>query len=116
MVETTGPVDGDVALVAVQTGGALHAAAGADAAELEQAVKDRAVISDIVLALLSHKGVHVVGRDLLQELDVLVGVELRHLGRDGRLGPLLLEWQTSSSATRGVHGAALTAGKGERLT
>ena len=83
MMESTGPVYRDVALVPVQPRGALHAAAGADAAKLEEAVKHGAVVPDVVLALLAHMIVHVVGRDLLQEFDVLVRVELRHLGRDG---------------------------------
>ena len=87
-MQSTCPVDGNVALVAVEAGSTLHASARADAAELEEAIEDRAVIADVVLALLSHKGVHVVGRDFLQEFDVLVGVELRHLGRDGRLRAL----------------------------
>lgn len=89
MVKTTRPIDGNVALVAIQTGGPLHAAASADSAELEEPVKDRAIIADIVLALLSHKGVHVVRRDSLKKLDVLVGMELRHLRGHGGLCALL---------------------------
>lgn len=85
VVQAAGPVDGNVALAAVQASGALHGAAGADAAELEQAVEDRAVVADVVLALLAREVVHVVGRDLVQEVDVLVGVELRHLVLGGRL-------------------------------
>jgi hypothetical protein len=88
VVKTTRPIDRNVALLAVEAGRTLHAAACADAAELEEAVKDWAVIADIVLGLLSHKGVHVVRRDLLEELDVLVGVKLRHLGRHSRLRAL----------------------------
>src|ERR1700678_2069055 len=67
VVKASSPVDGDLALLAVETGGALHAAASADGAELEEAVKDRAIIADIVLVLLSGVGLHVVRRDLLQE-------------------------------------------------
>ena len=36
VVQAAGPVDGNVALFAVEPGRALHASAGADAAELEQ--------------------------------------------------------------------------------
>jgi hypothetical protein len=88
VMQTASPIDGDVALLAVEASRALHATACADAAELEEAIEDGAVVADVVLALLSHKGVHIVGRDLLKEFDVLVGVELRHLGRDGRLRTL----------------------------
>jgi hypothetical protein len=88
VVKASSPVDGDLALLAVQTGGSLHAAASADGAELEEAVKDRAIIADIVLVLLSGVGLHVVRRDLLQELDVLVRVELRHFELGGRLRAL----------------------------
>lgn len=79
VVQTTSPVDGDVALAAIQPCGALHAASSADSAELEQAVEDGTVVTDIVFALLFAKVVHVVGSDALQEIDVLVGVELGHL-------------------------------------
>jgi hypothetical protein len=83
VMQSAGPVDRDIALPAVQTRRALHGASRADTAELEQAVKDGTVVSNVVLALLFGEAVHVVRRDLVQELDVLVGVELRHfvLGR-----------------------------------
>lgn len=85
VVEATSPVDGDVALLAVEAGGALHAATGADATEFEEAVKDGTVVSDVVFALLLLIGVHVVGCDLLQEVDVLVRVELGHFTPSRRL-------------------------------
>jgi len=77
------PVDGNVALLAVESRSALHRAAGADAAELEEAVEDGTVVADIVFSLLAHVGVHIVRRHLGQEVDVLVRVELRHLGKHG---------------------------------
>jgi len=55
VVQTASPIDGNVALLAIETRGTLHAATGANSAELEQAVKDRAVVADVVFALLSHK-------------------------------------------------------------
>ena len=85
VVQAAGPVDGDVALAAVQTSGALHGAAGTDAAELKQAVEHGTVVADVVLALLLGVLVHVVGGDLVQEVDVLVRVELRHFILGGRL-------------------------------
>lgn len=89
MMETTGPVDGNVALLAVKASGALHAAAGADAAKFKKAIKDGTVITDVELALLLLVGVHVVGGDLLQEVDVFVGVELGHLSAGSGFGALL---------------------------
>jgi hypothetical protein len=86
VVETASPVHGDVALAAVQPCGTLHAASSADTAELEQTVKDRAVIADVVFALLFAEVVHVVGSDALEEIDVLVGVELGHLVLGSRFG------------------------------
>ena len=77
------PVDGNVALFAVEPCRAFHAAAGADAAELKEAVKHGAVVADVVFALLPHMIVHIIGSHLLQKLNVLVRVELRHLGGDG---------------------------------
>jgi hypothetical protein len=89
VVQSAGPVDRDIALPAVQTRRTLHGASRADSAKLEQAVKHRTIVADIVLALLLSKAVHVVGRDLVQELDVLVGVELRHFVLGGRFGALV---------------------------
>lgn len=43
MVQAAGPVDGDVGGAVVQPRGAVHRAAGRDAAEVEEAVEDGAV-------------------------------------------------------------------------
>jgi hypothetical protein len=89
-MQSAGPVDSYVALSSVQTRGTLHSASRADTAEFKQAVKDGTVVSYIVLALLLSKAVHVVGRDFVQELDVLVRVELRHFVLGGWFGALCL--------------------------
>ncbi len=78
VMQTSGPVDRDVTLATVETSGTLHAASCADAAELKQTVKDRTIVSDIVLPLLFRVVVHVVWRDSLEEVDVFVCVELGH--------------------------------------
>lgn len=83
-MEAAGPVDGDVALLAVEPSGTLHAAAGTDAAELEETVEDGAVVADVKFGLLPLEVLHVFWADLLQEIDVLVGVELGHLEAGGR--------------------------------
>jgi hypothetical protein len=78
VMQTASPVDSDVALAAVQSCSAFHAASSADSAELEQAVEDGTVVANIVFALLFAEVVHVVWGDALQEIDVFVGVELGH--------------------------------------
>lgn len=91
VMQTAGPVDSNVALAAVQSCSTLHTATSADAAELEQAVEDWAIVADVVLALLFAEVVHVVGSDALQKIDVLVGVELGHLVLGRRFGAVDLE-------------------------
>ena len=78
VVKATSPVYGYVAFLSVQARSPLHTAACTDATELEQAVKDGAVIADIELRLLSLIVLHVLWADLLEEVDVLVGVKLGH--------------------------------------
>lgn len=78
-MQSASPVHSDVALLSVQASGTFHAATGTDSAEFKQAIKHRAIISDVVLGLLSTKVVHVLGSNSLQEVDVLVRVELGHL-------------------------------------
>jgi hypothetical protein len=84
-MQTASPVDSNVAFAAVQPCGALHATSSADATELEQAVEDRAIVANVILALLFAEVVHVVGCDALQEIDIFVGVELGHLVLGGGL-------------------------------
>ena len=79
VMKASSPVDSDVALAPVQSSSALHAATGADTTELKEPIEDRAIIPNIVFSLLLRKRLHVVGSDLLQEVDVLVGMELGHL-------------------------------------
>lgn len=79
VMKTSSPVDCDVAFATVQSSGAFHATTGTDTTKLEEPIKDRAIISDVVFSLLLGKRLHVVGSDLLEEVDILVGVELGHL-------------------------------------
>jgi hypothetical protein len=88
VVQPTSPIDGYVAFLAVEASSALHGPASTDTTELEQAVKHRTIITDIVLSLLAHVAVHVVWGDSPQEIDVLIGVKLRHLIDHGWLGAL----------------------------
>lgn len=64
-MEAAGPVDGNVAFLTVESGSTLHAAAGTDAAELEETVKDRTIIANIEFGLLPLEVFHVLWADLL---------------------------------------------------
>lgn len=65
VMETTSPVDSDVALLSIQSGGTFHTTTSADTAKLEQAVEHGTIVTDVVFALLAHVTVHVVGGDFL---------------------------------------------------
>ena len=78
VMQTAGPIDCYVSFSTIQTGSPFHAPTGANRTEFEKSVKDRTVISNIEFGLLFRVGVHVVWCDLLQKLDIFVGVELCH--------------------------------------
>lgn len=88
VMQTTSPIDGDVALLAVESRSALHATARTDTTKLEETVKYRAIISDVVFSLLPHEAVHIVWRDFLQEVDVVVRVKLGHFAPGRRFRAL----------------------------
>lgn len=77
-METTSPIDSDVAFFAVQSCCAFHAATCTDAAKLEETIEDWAIVSDIVFGLFFRIPLHVIRRDLLEELDIFVCMELCH--------------------------------------
>ncbi len=89
-MQASRPVDGNVALLAIQSRRTLHAASGTDAAKLEEAIEDGAVVANIVFTLLSHVGIHVVWRNFLEEVDIIIGVELCHFASRGRFCALRL--------------------------
>ena len=78
VMKSTSPVDCDVAFASVEARSALHAATGGDTTKLEEAIEDWAIVADVELALLFHEGVHVVWRDLLEKVDILVCMKLGH--------------------------------------
>jgi hypothetical protein len=88
VMEATSPIDGDVALLAVESRSALHATARTDTTKLEETVEYRAIISDIVFSLLPHEAVHIVWCDFLQEIDVVVRVKLGHFASGRRFRAL----------------------------
>jgi hypothetical protein len=78
VVKATSPIDGDVALLSVQSRGTLHTTTRTDTAKLEETIEHRTIISDVVFSLLPHETVHIVRCDFLQEIDVIVRVKLGH--------------------------------------
>jgi hypothetical protein len=104
MMETSCPVDCNVAFFTVQARSSFHAAARADPAEFEEPVKHRAIVAHIVFSLLSHVCIHIVWGDLLQEFNVFVGVKLCHLGRHRRLGALSKGQSKSREALSAAEG------------
>lgn len=78
-MKAAGPIDGDVALLSVESRGTFHTSTSTDAAEFEEPIEDRAIITNIELSLFPLEVVHVLGTNLLEEVDVFVCMELRHL-------------------------------------
>lgn len=99
------PIDGNVGLVVVELDGTTDGATSRDLAELEEPVEHGAILTDVdwrrgeegggegeeeeeeegrTANELLGEGLHVVGRDSLEEVDVVVRVEARHL-RGNRL-------------------------------
>jgi len=90
-MKSSRPVDGDVAFAPVESSSSLHTATSADAAEIEQAIEDWAIVTNIVFALFLGEVIHVVRSNFLQEIDVLVGVKLGHFMPGGRFCALQKE-------------------------
>lgn len=88
VVKTTRPIDSNVALLAIQSRSALHTASCTDTAKFEKTIKYGTIVSDVVFSLLPHEAVHIVWRDLLEEIDVVVGVKLGHLASSRRFRAL----------------------------
>lgn len=90
MMKPTGPIDGDIALLAVEPRSSFHASASADATELEEPVEDWTVVTNVEATLFFLVCVHVVRGDFLQEVDVFIGVELSHLMVGSRFSSLVV--------------------------
>lgn len=65
VMQTAGPINCDVAFLSIKACCALHTAASTDTAKLKKAIKDRAIVSDIIFALLALEVVHVLGSNSL---------------------------------------------------
>ncbi|KAJ8576738.1 hypothetical protein ON010_g2470 [Phytophthora cinnamomi] len=109
VVQATGVVDDDVSRSGIQFGGATDGSRRVELAELEEAVKDRAVLAHVEALQLAQILVHVVGRHKPQEVDVVVRVEARELRPVHEAGALSAEQRhptnsnnTKSTATMGL--------------
>lgn len=91
VMQATSPIDRDVALLAIESSSTLHRASSADTAELKEAVENGAIVADVVSSLLAHVGVHVIRCDLREEVDILVRMELGHLGENSWFRALLAQ-------------------------
>lgn len=108
MMQSSSPIDGDVALLTVQASGAFHTATSANTTEFEKTIKNGAIVTDVVFALLAHVAIHIVGRDLLEEIDIVVRVELCHFASSGRFGALKSSQKSGSHLPGVVPKGALT--------
>ena len=65
VMKTTSPVHSNVAFAAVETCCAFRASSSGDTTELEKAIENWAIVSDVEFTLLFQEGVHVVWRQFL---------------------------------------------------
>jgi len=79
VVQTTSPIHSHVAFTPVQSCSTLHAATCADAAEFEKAIEHRTVVPYIEPTLLFLVCLHIIWGDFVEEINVFICVELRHL-------------------------------------
>ena len=91
VVEAARPVDGNVGEPVVELHGAVDGAAGVHAAVVVEPVEHGAVVADGELLELLGKLVLVIGRDALDEVNVVGRVELGHLLGGGQVWPVYLE-------------------------
>lgn len=97
MMKSSCPIDCDITFTTIETCGTLHTTPCADTTELKEAIKDWTVISHIETTLLLLIRLHIVRRHFIQEVNVLVGMELRHFKLGSRLRTLLIVSQQRSS-------------------
>ena len=99
MMQSSCPVHCDITFTAVETRGTLHATPCTDTAELKEAIKDWTVVSHIETTLLLLIRLHIVGGYFIQEVNVLIGMELRHFKLGSGLRTLLVVSQQRSSTS-----------------
>lgn len=78
-METTGPIDSNIALVAVQSRSTFHTTTRTNSAELKKPVENWTIVSNVVSTLFFGEVIHIVRCHLGEEVDIFIGVELGHL-------------------------------------
>ena len=78
VMQTARPVHCYVAFPTIEPCCTFHTATSADTAELEQAIEDRTVVSNIKSPLFFLVQVHVIRRNFLEKFDVFISMELGH--------------------------------------
>ena len=78
MVESTGPVDDDIGFILVETSSSSDTSAGVELAEFEQTIKHWTIFSDIESLKLTDVFLHIVGRNDLQKVDVIIRMKPGH--------------------------------------
>lgn len=77
-MQSASPVHCNVTLPTIKSRRAFHAPTSADATKFKETVEYWTVVADVVFALFFCVVVHVVWRDFLKEIDVLVCMKLGH--------------------------------------
>ena len=78
VVESSRPVDDNIALVAIESLCAPYRARRVDLAKLKEAIKYRAVLSDVEALKLAHVLVHVIRRHESQKVHIVISMKLGH--------------------------------------
>lgn len=79
-MQSSRPIDDNVGSVVVQSGRSPDGSGGVEHAEFVEAVKNGAILAHVKSLELSGVVSHVVGRNDLEEVDVVVGMEASHGG------------------------------------
>lgn len=87
-MQTASPVDSNVGLSHVELDCSANGPASGQLAKVVQSVEYWAVLAHVEALQLLDVVVHVLGRDHLEELHIVIGVEFRHVALGRRLRPL----------------------------
>lgn len=112
MVQSAGPIDGDISVSTVELDSGADGAAGGDLAEVEEAVEDGAVLADVEALEVAGEGEvgESVGGDGGEEVDVVAGVEAADVAGGGEEGAVDLHAAVEGVVDDEVVGHADTVG------
>jgi len=81
------PINHDIRILLIKQRRPSNRSTRIQLAELEKPIKNRAILPDIKALELPHIFLHVIRRDHTQKIDVVVGMETRHLAQQHGFGP-----------------------------